>query len=204
MRTFMLIGALVCALALSAIAVTTASASMLPGAAKTTITGSGGRATFQVKGGATWICQSFTITGEVVSTSEALLVFDFGNACTTAGLPINSLGDSSGTILMHVEASECPGTPSLLKLKVLPLHLEVPSTKLLLAIEGTALATVEANVKKTTFPLTPTQKEGKNTDEKCGKETLILTASTDGGAFVQSGLDFTNASLTFGAAQEFM
>jgi len=105
---------------------------------------------------------------------------------------------------VHVEVKECPSNAAILELKVLPLHLEVPSTKLLLTIEGTALGTVETKVKKTEFPLTVTQKEGKNTEEKCGTETLILLTSTDGGAFVQSGEEAKNAKLTFGAAQEFM
>jgi hypothetical protein len=204
MRIFKLIAVLACAIAVSAIAVTTASASTLPGKAGTTITGSSEKATLQVKGGASITCPKSTATGEVLSTSEALAIINFGTGCTTAGLPVNSLGDSSGTILVHVEVKECASNAAILELKVLPLHLEVPSTKLLLSIEGTALGTVETEVKKTTFPLTLTQKEGKNTEEKCGKETLILSTSTDGGAFVQSGEEAKNGSLTFGEAQTFM
>jgi hypothetical protein len=204
MRIFKLVGVLACAMALSGIAVTTASASTLPGAAGTTITGSSEKATLQVKGGASITCPKSTASGKVVSTSESTATITFGTGCTTAGLPVNSLGDGSGTILANVTVTECAGTPSLLKLTVSSLHLEVPSTKLLLTVTGTALGTVEAKVSKTNFPLTLTQKEGKNTEEKCGKETLILSTSTDGGAAVQSGEEAIKGSLTFSVAQEFM
>jgi hypothetical protein len=204
MRIFKLIGVLVCALAISAIAVATASASVLPGAAKTSIAGGSEKATLQVKGGASITCPKSTASGEVISTSESLVIIDFGPKCTTAGLPVNSLGDEPGIILVHVEVLECASNPGILKLKVLPLHLEVPSTKLLLLIEGTALGEVPANVKQSTFALTVAQKEGKNTIETCGKEKLVLETSTDGGAFVQSGEEAKNASLTFGAEEEFM
>jgi hypothetical protein len=203
MRIVRLIGILVCALATSATAVTAASASILPGAAKTSITGSSEKATLQVKGGASITCPKSTISGELISTSEGLGIVTL-ESCTTAGLPVNSLGDASGTILVHIELNECPSNASILALKVLPLHLEVPSTKLLLTITGTTLATVLAAVRQATFALTLTEKEGKNTEEKCGKETLILSTSTDGGAFVQSGEEAKNASLTFSTAQEFM
>jgi hypothetical protein len=204
MRIFKLIAVLACAIAVSAIAVTTASAATLPGTAGTTITGGSEKATLQVKGGASITCPKSTASGEVLSTTSALVVVNFGTGCTTAGLPVNSLGDSSGTILVHVEVAACPSSAGILELKVLPLHLEVPSTKLLLTIEGVALGTVATNVSQTTFALGLTQKEGKNTEEKCGKETLILSTSTDGGAFVQSGEEAKNGTLTFSAAQEFM
>jgi hypothetical protein len=203
MRTFKLIGVLACVSALSAIAVTPAIAEVLPGKAGTTITGGSEKATLQVKGGASITCPKSTSSGEVLGTSGLLINISFGIGCTTAGLPVNSLGDASGVILVHAEVSLCFGFP-FLRIKILPLHLEVPSTKLLLTIEGTVLGVVEEKVSKTTFPLTITQKEGKNTEEKCGKETLILSTSTDGGAFVQSGEEAKNASLTFGVAEEFM
>jgi len=63
MRIFKLIGVLVCALAVSAIAVTTASASTLPGTKGTTITGGSEKATLQVKGGASITCPKSTATG---------------------------------------------------------------------------------------------------------------------------------------------
>ncbi len=204
MRIFKLIGVLVCALAVSAIAVTTASASVLPGVAGTSIKGESGKATLQVKGGASITCPKSTASGEILSTSESLATINFGPKCTTAGLPVNSLGDATGVILVHVEVKECPSNAALLALTVLPLHLEVPSTKLLLSIVGTALGSVTANVKQSTFALTVAQKEGKNEIETCGKEKLVLETSTDGGAFVQSGEEAAGASLTFGAEEEFM
>ncbi|HTA05751.1 MAG TPA: hypothetical protein VK774_05255 [Solirubrobacteraceae bacterium] len=204
MRIFKLIGVLVCAVAISAIAVTAASASTLPGVAGTSITGVGEKATLQVKGGASITCPKSTTSGEILSTSEGLAVISFGPKCTTAGLPFNSLGDEPGVILVHVEIKECLSNAGVLRLAALPLHLEVPSTKLLITIEGTVLATVAAGVKQSTFPLTITQKEGKNTIETCGKEKLVLSTSTDGSEFVQSGLETKNTSLTFSAEEEFM
>ncbi len=204
MRTFKLIAMLVCALALSAIAVATAMASTLPGTAGTSITGGSEKATLQVKGGASITCPESTATGEVLSTSESTIVITFGKKCTTAGLPINTLGAAAGTIVAKVEIKECPSSPGILKLETASLHLEVPSTKLLLTVEGTALGEVETSVKRTVFPLSITQKEGKNAIETCGKEKLILETSTDGGAFVQSGEEAKGAQLALSAAQEFM
>ncbi len=154
-------------------------------------------------------CPVSVWSGEILSTSEALAVITFGEnvkgkMCTTAGLPVNSLGDAAGVILMHVEIRECLSSASTLELKLLPVHLEVPSTKLLLVMEGTALGTVTSGVKQSTFALTVSQSGGKNSIETCGKEKLILETSTDGGAFVQTGAEFLSASLTFGAPQEFM
>ncbi len=204
MRIFKLIGVLVCALALSAIAVATASASTLPGALGTTITGGSEKATLQVKGGASITCPESSAAGEVKSTEEATVTITFGKKCTTAGLPVNSLGAAAGTIVANVTVKLCESSAGTLELQTAPIHLEVPSTKLLLVVEGTALGSVEENVKATTFPLTVTQKEGKNTIEVCGKTKLVLETSTDGGAFVQSGEEAKNAKLTFSVAQEFM
>jgi hypothetical protein len=204
MRIFKLIGVLVCALALSAIAVTAASASTLPGTAGTTIEGTSEKATLQVKGGASITCPKSTATGEVLNSAEADIVITFGEKCTTAGLPINTLGAAPGVIVAKVAVNECPSNAAILELKTASLHLEVPSTKLLLTVEGTALGTVETGVKRLVFPLTITQKEGKNTVETCGKEKLVLETSTDGSAFVQSGEEAKGAQLAFGAVQEFM
>ncbi|HTA05070.1 MAG TPA: hypothetical protein VK774_01800 [Solirubrobacteraceae bacterium] len=195
----------VCTLAACATAVTAASASTLPGVAGTSITGGSEKATFQVKGGASITCPKSTATGEVLSTSESLAIINFGPKCTTAGLPVNSLGDAAGVILVHVEIRECPSSAAILELKVLPLHLEVPSTKLLLIIEGGAYGEiVSTNFKTTRFNLFVQQLLGSQQIEVCGKAKEVLRTSTDGGAFVQSGEELTQAVLTFGAEEEFM
>ncbi len=204
MRTYKLYLVLACALVLAVIAVATASASTLPGVAKTSIAGESEKATLQVKGGASFTCPKSTLTGEVLSTAESSATINFGPKCTTAGLPLNSLGDAAGTILVPVEIKECAANASILKLVVLPLHLEAPSTKLLLTLQGTLLVEVTASVKQKNFALRVDQKEGKNAIETCGKEKLILEFSTDGGAFVQSGEEAKNASLQFGTEEEFM
>jgi hypothetical protein len=207
MRIFKLIGVLVCALAVSAVAITTASASILPGATGTSITGGSEKATLQVKGGASITCPKSTATGEITgeTPSTASVSITFGPKCTTAGLPINSLGAAAGIIVANVTVKECASNPGILELETAPLHLEVPSTKLLLAVLGVALGEIEPGVKQTTYALSLTQKEGKNTVETCGKEKLVLSTSTDGSpTFIQSGEEAKSAKLTFGAEEEFM
>jgi hypothetical protein len=197
MRTFKLIGVLAMMLALSAIAVASASASILPGKAGTTLTGTSGKATLQVKGGAAINCQSSTSKGEILSTTK----------CTAAGLAVESAGDASGTILAHVEVTDCAITGGrALSFKLLPLTLEVPSTKLTLLVEGSVLGQVAPVGKKAkSFTLTIAQKEGVQAIEKCeGGSALSLKTSTDGSAFVQSGQEAAEGKVEFGAEEEFM
>ncbi len=204
MRIFKLMGVMVCALVLNTIVVVAASASTLPGVAGTTITGKSEKATLQVKGGASITCPKSGFTGEVQSPERATLFVAFGSGCTTAGLPVNSLGGKPGVITANVTVRLCASNAGVLELETEPMHLEVPSTKLLLTVLGTVLAEVETGVKQTTFSLGITQKEGKNTIETCGIEKLPLYTSTDGNTFTQSGLEAKAATLTFSAAQEFM
>lgn len=203
MRIFKLIGVLVCALAVSAVAVSTASANIKPGSG--TFTGKSGKATLQVKGGASITCPKSTASGEITSETSGKGTITFGGSCTTAGLPVNSLGDAGGTILTPVAISACEKSPEILLLKLeSPLHLEVPSTKLLLVIEGGAYAEVSPiNANQTEFKLIVTQAGGKNAIETCNKAKNILTTSTDGGEFIQSGEEAKEATLTFAAAHEF-
>ncbi len=215
MRVFRLIVVLATVLAVAAIGVTTASASILPGVKGTKITGKSGKATLQVKEGTkgekpgpSITCEkSTTASGEVLSTTEALAVITFEN-CTTLGLATNSLGDPVKTILAHVEVTDCPDTPTgrALEFKLLPLHLEVPSTKLLLLVEGSVLGLITPVGKKaTTFTLTIEQKEGKQAVEKCeGGTAKTLTTSIDGSAAIQSGQEAKEGTLTFAAEEEFM
>jgi hypothetical protein len=207
MRTFKLIGVLAMMLALSAIAVASASASILPGKAGTTLTGTSGKATLQVKGGAAINCQSSTSKGEILSTTESLAIINFGTKCTAAGLAVESAGDASGTILAHVEVTDCAITGGrALSFKLLPLTLEVPSTKLTLLVEGSVLGQVAPVGKKAkSFTLTIAQKEGVQAIEKCeGGSALSLKTSTDGSAFVQSGQEAAEGKVEFGAEEEFM
>jgi hypothetical protein len=216
MRSFKILSALFAVLAFSAIAVASASAAetlwqWLPGAEKTAFTGKSAKAVLQVKGGASITCPESTTTSGEITTEKTLglAIINFGKTCTTGGLAVESLGDVSGTILAHVEIHNCTisaGKPGLL-IKVLPLHLEVPSTKLLLAIEGEIIAEITPNKTSTKeYTLVVEQKEGKQAIEKCeGGEAHTLSTSTDGGAFVQSGQEAKEGKITFtSVAQEAM
>jgi hypothetical protein len=192
-----------------------AAPSLLPGTAGTTFTGKSGKLTWQTKGGGAISCSaSEVVNGEIVSTALLLFLFRF-TGCTLAGLAENTLGDASGVTLVHVEADFCaisnkPLVGGLL-FKVLPVHLEVPSTKLLLVLEGSFVGTMSPENKKA-FAFTPTftQKEGKQTVEGCLNEAgtklepEMLLWSADGGTFVQTALEFKELSFTFASEQEFM
>ena len=215
MRILRLIGVSALMLALTAITVSSASASLLPGTAGTKITGKSGKSTLQVKGGASITCKASTTSGEVKSTEEALIIIWF-TECTTGGLPVNSVGDAVKTILTHVEAGWCfdPIKGFYVYFGILPLKLEVPSVKgLTLEITGAVLGKVTPVEKKaTTFAVELKQTGGKQEvgPEECTKSSgtkvkgVQLKTSTNGGAAVQSGQETAEGSLTFSAEEEFM
>jgi hypothetical protein len=214
MRILKLAGALIAVLALTAVATATASATeilwpWLPGAEGTKFTGKSAKATLQIKGSGSITCAESSAEGEIQKEKTlGLAVINFGKACTIAGLPVNSLGDASGTILVHVEIHNCliaTGRYGLL-IKVLPLHLEIPSTKLLLSVEGALIAEVTpANKKAAKFNLVVEQKEGKQTIEKCeGGTAQTLLTSLDGGEFKVSAEEAKEGTITFTTEQEVM
>jgi hypothetical protein len=208
MRILKLIGVVAMLAALSAISVGTASASLLPGTKGTTISGGSKKATLQVKGGAAISCKESKLEkGEVLTTAESLGILNFGTNCTAGGLPVKSVGDAGGTILAHVEITQCavPGGWDI-QIRLLPLVLEVASTKLTLEVRGGVLAPVTPfNKKQKTFTLTLKQAGGVNSSTECeSKEKLILETSTDKGAFVQSGEEAEEAKLEFPVEEEFM
>jgi hypothetical protein len=205
--------ALTLSLVCSAVLATVASAAetlvkLLPGAKGTTFTGKSGKATLQIKGGGAITCKSSATEGEITEEATLGLETIHYTGCTTAGLPINSLGDASGITLSHAELHFCHiiGPIYIWRRTRLPLHLEVPSTKLLVTVEGSDLAEVTPNKTVTkTFTLGVSQKEGKQNVEKCeGGEAQTLKTSLDGGAFIQSADEESEASVTFAVAQEAM
>jgi hypothetical protein len=214
MRVMKMIGALLLVVAFAAIGTATASAAetlwkMLPGTKGTTFTGKSGKATLQIKGSGSITCPSSSTTnGELTEEQTlALATIEFIK-CTIGGLPINSLGDGSGIILVHLEIHDCTisaGKAGIL-IKILPLHLEIPSTKLLLSVEGSLITELTPNkTKSKTFSLIVEQKEGKQAIEKCeGGSALTLTTSLDGGAFIQSAEEAKEGTLTFASEQEAM
>lgn len=183
--------------------------SLLPGTTGTTFTGKSGKVTFQIKGSGSFISSSSEASGEITAEKTLGLEVDTYVKSTLGGLPVNSLGDAAGVVLVHYELHHCliGGGPLAGWLrKMLPLHLEVPSTKLLLTMEGSQIAQLTPNkTKSKTFNLIVEQKEGKASIEKCeGGTALTLLTSLDGGAFVQSAQEAKEASVTFTTEQETM
>jgi hypothetical protein len=199
MRTFKLIGGLVMVLAFCAFSVASASAEeilwrWLPGPAKESFSGKSGKAKLQEvkegeKGGGAIDCE----------TSELLLSFEGKNSelienearlelwfvhflkCTSAGLPVESLGDKPNAILVHLEVHHClieKGRFGLL-IKLLPVHLEVLAGGVpvaLLLIEGAFIAEIKKTAANS-YELIAEQKEGKQAIEKCegGKVNTLLS-----------------------------
>src|SRR5665647_1528657 len=194
MRSIKLIGAMFVVLAFSAVAVATASAAetlwkWLPGSVKETFTGKSGKATLQAKGGISITCAKSTILLAGAELTEATL----GNAgvhfeeCTAAGLPVNSVGDAAKTILVKLAIHNCmvkAGDFGLLFKLTEEVKLEVPSTKLTVAVKGSFVGLIEGKggEKLLTFPLNIKQTEGKQEFEKCeGGVANTLEAKTDAG-----------------------
>src|ERR1700743_251647 len=125
-----------------------AAASILPGAVGTKLTSKSGAAELESSAGQKIPCKSSTGSGEVTTKEKAaLLLLDF-IGCTTLGLPVNSLGDASGVILVHVEAEVCTIKPKEagLLLLILPLHLEVPAAGVLIGITGDQVVPIQTNI----------------------------------------------------------
>jgi len=209
MRAFKLVGAMMLVIAFSAIGVSTASAvelvlwHFLPGTKATAFTGKSGKSLLQVKGGLAITSPESTTTGELTDGSLALAIIDFVKS-TSAGLPVNSLGDASGVILVHLELHNCILEDSSLGvlIEILPLHLEVPSTKLLITITGSLVTSISSGKGKT-YTLTVEQKEGKQAIAKCkGDPEDTLLTSVDGGAATQSGQESKAGSITFTSVEQ--
>ena len=100
---------------------------------------------------------------------------------------------------MHLEIHNClikAGDPGLL-IKVLPLHVEAPATKLLVTLEGAFIALIkEAAANK--FELNIKQTEGKQEIEKCeGGTAQSLTAKTDSEPTRNAGLEMSETFIEF-------
>jgi hypothetical protein len=215
MRTLKLAGTLIAVLALTAVATAVARATetlsaCLPCAEGTRFTGKSGKISLQIKGSGTITCASSTTEGELQKEKTLMLkTVDWGSNCTLAGLPLDSLGDPSGFLLSHIEIHICLIAAGLLAWleKLLPQHLEVPSTKLLLTIEGSSISRITP-VNKTTkaFSLIVEQKEGKQAIEKCeGGSAETLLTSLDGGEFKVSAEEAKESTISFSTTeQEFM
>jgi hypothetical protein len=222
MRIVKLIGALAIVLAFSAIAVATASAAetlwkWLPGSAGETFTGKSGEAVLQQNGGGTIKCKKSLVLltfggsssellkegsteGKDATLALALLHFE---GCLFGGLEIHSLGDEKEIILAHVEIHNCMIKKEHfgLLIKTLPVHLEQTTTKVLIQVEGAFVALIEALPKEPRhFELNVTQKEGKQSIEKCeGGEKETLTANVNGAGPKEAGEEAKEGLLLFDA-----
>jgi hypothetical protein len=208
MRIYKLIGALAVVLAFGTIALAaTASAEeilwkWLPGSVGETLKGAAiGSSTLQFEKNKSAIpCgkASILLTDEGLKASSELLkegstegkdatlwllVMHFSE-CKALGLSANSVGDSSGIILVHAEIHNCMISVAKKEFGLLVLflqvHIEIPSTKLLLLIleKGLFITKIESEKEsKTNYLITAAQQEGKQGIEKCEggtRETLLV------------------------------
>jgi hypothetical protein len=216
MRIFKLISALIVLGAFSAVALATASAvetlwRWLPGSAKETLKGGSGKATLQVEEGEKGEKPGPSITctkSELLLTESELLEKEAKLAlaqihitgCKTLGLAINSVGDAKEVVLKHVEIHNCliKEKDFGLLIKLLPVTLEVPATKLTINIQGVIIALV-SKVGANKYELNITQKAGLQEIQKCEggvKETLEVKIDAQP-KFMEAGEEATGANGEF-------
>jgi hypothetical protein len=219
MRIYMLASSVVLTALTVTVMASAASAAIeiLPGAAKTPFTATGGKDLVQEKGGTASQCTKSEVakgSAELLSTKTLLFVIDL-TGCKALGLSINSLGDVAGTVLVHYEGEFCTvSTKPLvggLLLKPLPVHIEVPSAGVLLLEEGSVVGGVSPeNTSSKEFRIKFEQKEGRQAIEGClnaeGTKVVpeTLTTSQNGKATVATGLEISEFAFTFETAQTFM
>jgi hypothetical protein len=184
---------------------------LLPGVQGTSITDKSGKVTMQIKGGFSTICEKSKSTGEVgegkTLGGETITL----EGCTTAGLTsLTEGGKEKGVITIPVFLHTCvikSGDAGIKFTLAEEIHVFVPAIKASLVVKGTFIALIAPtkSLKTGPFSLGVEQKEGKQSIEKCeGGIAQTLETSTNGGVFVQTGIQFSEATLTFGVAQEIM
>jgi hypothetical protein len=226
MRIFKAIGILIAALALSAAALATAASAAetlwkwLPGSAGETFTGEQpAKGELKIGGGSAITCAKAKIllTDETLKASSELLkegstegkdatlelwVLHYEGCKFGALLPMNTLGDAKEILLIHLEVHHCMIKAGEFGLLILPLqvHIEVPSTGLLITIfeKGLYIAKLESEAgSKSKFLLTAKQAGGAQTPEKCeGGEKETLKAKVDAEAETNATIEST-VKLTF-------
>ncbi|HEV7529016.1 MAG TPA: hypothetical protein VGO29_08980 [Solirubrobacteraceae bacterium] len=219
MRIYKLVSTLVLALAFGAIAVATASAAetlwrWLPGSAKETFTGTIEtivitEAKEGTKGGSSVKCAkaeilltdaTLKVSSELLENEAklALAVLHLTN-CKSFGLASNSLGDAKEIVLMHLEIHNClikSGDPGLL-IKILPVHIEAPATKLLVTLEGSFIGLIK-EVAFNKYELNIKQKEGSQEIQKCeGGSADSLTSKIDAEPTRNAGIEAFDFLLEF-------
>jgi hypothetical protein len=225
MRSVRLIGVLIAMLAVGAITIATASAAetlwkWLPGSVGETLTGKTGKFTISGKSG-TFTCSKSTIalpnaslleegSTEKKAATLALVKVDI-EGCTSLGLPVNSVGDSSGTILLHFKIHNCMigANHSGWSLVIFGnLHVEIPATKLLWLFRGFLIILLEAKegtkAKTFSFNMKTVKGEGKEQEfKKCeGGEEAKLEGAVDSETFEPVTMETKEASITFDGTKD--
>jgi hypothetical protein len=213
MRGYKLVSLVVLALALTAIAASSASAlpSFLPGSG--TFTGTSGTASLQVKGGATITCKKSTAAGSLSSETVGTTTVTF-KECTALGAAAQTLGGTASTIetttatkLCYISAAKkTVGIVFEISATNKP-HIEIPALKLLLVVEGSFVGEITGtNSDKTgPYPLVIEQTGGVQKITNCeGGAVLTLKTSVDGATAVESGEEAKTGSLTFAVLHELM
>jgi hypothetical protein len=219
MRLSKLLSALAIVLALTAAAATTASAEVefLPGAAGTKFTASSKKFTLTAKNSKAEAvalpCQKTKSTVELLSSKDVLISAIF-ESCESAGLAANSVGDAAKTVLVHFEGKACTISVSPLVggilLKVLPVTIEVPTTKLKIELEGDVIGRLlPENTAAKLFTLDLNVFAGQQEFTKCkdgtGPElTEELKANVDGVGFSSATLAAEGALFQFTVNQTWM
>lgn len=181
-------------------------ASILPGAVGTKLTSKSGAAELETVTGGKIKCPSSTGSGEITTKEKAALLLLEFKECTTLGLPVNSLGDKSGIILVHVEAEACniSATQVGLLLEILPVHLEVPIAGVLQIITGDQVVPIETAKDATTLNVTVAQTKGKPAVTGCEGKVEHYTSTENEGTGVEAGESAAAASVTSAVLTEVM
>lgn len=229
MRQSKLVGTLVAALlALAALALASVAPAeitlwkWLPGAAGEHFSGKTGKFTIQETKeegglGTALTCKEsklFEKESELVSPATgatlALAILEL-SGCKAFGVAMQSLGDPSGIVLMHLELHNCiisGGSGDGVIVEPLPVHLDVPATGLLIDIAGRYIVEAKsAEARAKSWQLAIEQKEGKQALKECtgAGETYTLTSNTDNNGAKKAGEEAREASIAFAKnAQEAM
>ncbi len=201
----------IAAIALTALAAATASAAaptILPGSG--TFTSTSGLGTLFTKAGSEIVCKADTNKGTVLSAQKVDATIDF-TGCTAFGLPMNSVGDAAGTLLVVLSGSACYVNKANkevgLDLSVTPLNIEVPAIGGKITIKGNVIGAFTPVNTNQTGPFALTFKQvsnGVQSITKCeGGITRSLLTSTNGGTFEASS-EVTTDFITFAVAHEIM
>jgi hypothetical protein len=215
MRQVRLLATLIFAVfAVSAVASATASAALpefSPGAAGTTLKGTGGKGKLEIKGEPPVSCEKTEATGELIGTTkkEAKATVTFKECTAFTFFGAESLGNKNKEIVTKVHLKLCyikKGTP--LEVGILtkldePVHIEVAGK--LLSVTGDQVGLITPLKTKTTkYTITYTQAAGQPKPEGCeGEKEHYSTEINESGKPLESGEE-TTVNGEFSAAQELL